>query len=98
MKKKKKNGRWSEFVKRKKKKKKPLSDFVKERKSEEKKKIFKLKLRAWLLFDHESLKYVCIYQNTIITQFPLIKNTQKLFSILLTHHSKIRELNDGNKT
>ena len=97
MKKKKKNGRWSEFVKRKKKKK-PLSDFVKERKSEEKKKILKLKLRAWLLFDHESLKYVCIYQNTIITQFPLIKNTQKLFSILLTHHSKIRELNDGNKT
>ena len=24
----------------------------------------------WLLFDRESLKYVCIYQNVIITLFP----------------------------
>ena len=41
----------------------------------EKKKKKKKTRPIWLLTCCGSLKYVCIYQNAIITMFPLLKNT-----------------------
>ena len=40
--------------------------------------------------------YVFIYHNAMETQFWLLENTSNVFSISMTHHSKIKELSDEN--
>ena len=65
---------------------------VKEEEEEEKKKSQLIKKCDWV-----GLSCVFNYKNAIELWVMKTENSQKLFSVSITHNSKIRELSDRNK-